>query len=948
MVSINAKSSFLIKLKRIFTTIFLSFIIICYSNTITASAFYCVNHGTSDWWNCAYNFYENYVKPNEVNNKAKYDLTGNDGSFFFGQTGTARTPGNTYYGIIGFNFNVTYNGKKYSAAIGKQSINDIGDEIVGTLKYSLWRAYLYQLVPALQSHNPNDDFSFLYDRSFDTTIYFNAIVAIYDGKGNPSGTVDSYGRVTNGTVYTGPSQLPSWISDKEKLELYNIEGFMPKNSKPQFTPAVYGTLIEPNRPNWPTDLPTTHYHKPGSNEYWVNLKDKFTVYVESSISKSNYGDQIYPDYNYIMLRGNGTDNKIYSRVGTNNGESHDGFANNFDEIDNSSWVTNSDSSNYLVSNFKMRATKDNQYYEFGYTAVKSSSYPPWKQANQILRTDGKVPEVTFNSSETENKWTRGDVNLEISAYDIGSGLKTTKHWLQKDSNGLVSQGEKISKVDLNTSGIYDVVVEAIDNVNNTTGKITKRYLVDKTSPNGEVTVEKITTTGFDVIVKNISDAHSGVNKVKLKSRTDESYSDKMQEGSISQGKNSITFRVNTKDYDNKCGTYYLEAIITDKVGNEKKISYTVNVPYPKPIVSQIEISNYEYKDTDKNTYWVKTNDNYTAKVYGKTNPDNVRYKIDSLHALIRKLGATDFSKMRAFDAYIPNYEPIDSKYYDFSTGTNTLNTSTDLGYESYSIRKKDGYTYSYFDLIMSAEEEITINPMVRISEPKLDSDWNSYSVVVKSDGTAPTGKVTYDYNEDTFVLDMSVANIIEKGSGVDKIWAEYYPEYEEERKVTQDLINTNNVYKGKRNLFELFPDSIEPIEVVIKSIDKVGNEGELFRQVFDPFKIEATITRAWEPYQSIFQEGELGVVHVKLFGGIDYVEIEFPEELNKLAEESEEYSSLDTDKYLTPKKNDSFDYKFYVPIGAEHKIYTVKVTGHKNDKKKIVYPKMEVRGNILN
>ncbi|MDU3527047.1 hypothetical protein [Clostridium sp.] len=191
-------------------------------------------------------------------------------------------------------------------------------------------------------------------------------------------------------------------------------------------------------------------------------------------------------------------------------------------------------------------------------------------------------------------------------------------------------------------------------------------------------------------------------------------------------------------------------------------------------------------------------------------------------------------------------------------------------------------------------------------------------ITVKIDKTPPTGKVTYDYNENTFVLDMSVSNIIEKGSGVDRIWAEFYLEYEEERKITQDLVNTNNVYKGKRNLFELFPDSIEPIEVVIKATDKVGNEGEL------------------------------GVVHVKLFGGIDYVEIEFPEELNKLAEESEEYSSLDTDKYLTPKKNDSFDYKFYVPIGAEHKIYTVKVTGHKNDKKKIVYPKMEVRGNILN
>ena len=566
--------------------------------------------------------------------------------------------------------------------------------------------------------------------------------------------------------------------------------------------------------------------------------------------------------------------------------------------------------------------------------------------NYIIKVDGTKP--TINGTTTYG-WTKDDVTIKLSASDNSGGSGMNRIELYNSSGIKVANATGTNELSslVTQSGKLTYEGKAYDNVGNETKK-TINVNIDKVAPLGEVTVENITTTGFDVVVKNISDAHSGVNKVKLKSRTDESYSDITQEKILSQGQNSITFKVNTKDYDNKCGTYYLDAIITDKVGNEKKISRTVNVPYPKPIVSQIEISNYEYKDTDKNIYWVKTNDNYTAKVYGKANPDNVRYKIDSLHALIRKLGATDFSKMRVFDSYIPNYEPIDSKYYDFSTGTNTLNTSTDLGYESYTIRKKDGYTYSYFDLIMSVEEEITINPMVRISEPKLDSDWNSYSVVVKSDGTAPTGKVAYDYNEDTFVLDMSVVNIIEKGSGVNKIWAEYYPEYEEERKVTQDLINTNNVYKGKRNLFELFPDSIEPIEVVIKAIDKVGNEGELFRQVFDPFKIEATITRDWEPYQSIFQEGELGVVHVKLFGGIDYVEIEFPEELNKLAEESEEYSSLDTDKYLTPKKNDSFDYKFYVPIGAEHKIYSVKVTGHKNDKKKIVHPIMEVRENILN
>jgi hypothetical protein len=564
----------------------------------------------------------------------------------------------------------------------------------------------------------------------------------------------------------------------------------------------------------------------------------------------------------------------------------------------------------------------------------------------VIKVDGTAP--TINGTTTY-EWTKDNVTVKLRASDNSGGSGMDRIELYNSSGVKVASATGTNELSylVTQSGKMIYEAKAYDKVGNETKK-TINVNIDKIAPLGDFTVENITTTGFDVVVKNISDAHSGVSKIKLKSWTDEYYSEITQEKSISQGQNSITFRVNAKDYDNKCGTYYYEVVIEDKVGNEKKVSSFVDVPYPKPIVSQIEISNYEYEDVDKNIYWVKTNDNYTVKVYGKTNPDNVRYKIDSLHALVRNLGAIDFSEMRAFDAYIPNYEPIDSKYYDFSVGTNTLNTSTDLEYESYSVRKEDGYTYSYFDLNMSDEEEITINPMVRILEAKLDSDWNAYSVIVKSDGTAPTGKVVYDYNENTFELDITVSNIIEKGSGVNKIWVEFYPEYEEERKITQDLINTNSVYKGKRNLFELFPDSIEPIEVVVKAIDKVGNEGELFRKVFDPFKIEATITRDWEPYQSIFQEGELGVARVKLFGGIDLVEIEFPEELNKLAEESDEYSRLDTYKYLIPQKKDSFDYKFYVPIGAEHKIYTVKVTGYKNDKKKIVYPNMEVRGNILN
>ncbi|GAA0086268.1 hypothetical protein UT300007_27070 [Clostridium sp. CTA-7] len=92
---------------------------------------------------------------------------------------------------------------------------------------------------------------------------------------------------------------------------------------------------------------------------------------------------------------------------------------------------------------------------------------------------------------------------------------------------------------------------------------------------------------------------------------------------------------------------------------------------------------------------------------------------------------------------------------------------------------------------------------------------------------------------------------------------------------------------------------------------------------------------------SNFKEGEKSVVKVKLYGGIDYVTIEFPEELTDLN------YKLNTYKRFTPEKTKEFDYEFFVPMGSEHKVYTVDVTGYKKGKEKIVYPKMEVIGNIL-
>ena len=57
---------------------------------------------------------------------------------------------------------------------------------------------------------------------------------------------------------------------------------------------------------------------------------------------------------------------------------------------------------------------------------------------------------------------------------------------------------------------------------------------------------------------------------------------------------------------------------------------------------------------------------------------------------------------------------------------------------------------------------------------------------------------------------------------------------------------------------------------------------------------------------------------------------------------------LNTEIILEPKKTDTIDYEFFVPLDTPSKAYRVQVIGYKNGKEKEVYPSFEVEGSILN
>ena len=213
---------------------------------------------------------------------------------------------------------------------------------------------------------------------------------------------------------------------------------------------------------------------------------------------------------------------------------------------------------------------------------------------------------------------------------------------------------------------------------------------------------------------------------------------------------------------------------------------------------------------------------------------------------------------------------------------------------------------------------------------------------VKIDKTAPNGKVSYDYNDTNADFKITVKDIVEEGSGVNRIWVEYSPKNNPNRVVSENLVSKGSIYETEKNLNDLFPDSTDIISMTVKAIDNVGNERVLSQNEIDVFLVSANIERVLEPNTPVFKSGEKGILKIKLFNGVEKVKITFPSELSNLDE------SLNTEIILDPKKTDTIDYEFFVPLDTPSKAYRVQVIGYKNGKEKEVYPSFEVEGSILN
>lgn len=260
----------------------------------------------------------------------------------------------------------------------------------------------------------------------------------------------------------------------------------------------------------------------------------------------------------------------------------------------------------------------------------------------------------------------------------------------------------------------------------------------------------------------------------------------------------------------------------------------------------------------------------------------------------------------------------------------TLNSSYELKAE-----KEGDYNFTGYSKLVNNVKEDNSHKLYKKSDI-------SGGLIIKADGTAPTGDVDCEFNSDTHVANIKINNVSDNGgSGVKKVWVHYInknnPKETRDIEIKKDY---NGSYSTTENLYDLFDGKASDFKIEVYAEDNVGNSKILGNKDVDILELDSDIYRVLEPHTPIFMTNEAGIVNVNLFGGFDRLKIIFPKELTDLN------NKLNLDTTLVPKLNDKYEYNFIVPQGAKEKKYILHVIGYKGNEIKESYPEMRVDGKV--
>lgn len=253
---------------------------------------------------------------------------------------------------------------------------------------------------------------------------------------------------------------------------------------------------------------------------------------------------------------------------------------------------------------------------------------------------------------------------------------------------------------------------------------------------------------------------------------------------------------------------------------------------------------------------------------------------------------------------------------------------------------------------LSGNESLTLDGDKVVAGFKNDNmDINSKSFkYLYIDGQAPTYDSKLEDNDSQVILtlnnieDHSGIKNNEEGVGFDYLDITMYPSDYPKLKVQKKVDNTSITNNNAKIILDYNEEQKEKYgeyTVEIRAVDLLGNTS-IRKLTFYRINLKAEIIRVLEPHEPIFRIGEQGNLNIEVQGKVEKVIIEFPKELSTLD------GTLNQTIELKPSEKEEINKKFFIPQGAEEKDYTVKVIAIKGDKVKYSYPRLTVKGNILN
>lgn len=306
-----------------------------------------------------------------------------------------------------------------------------------------------------------------------------------------------------------------------------------------------------------------------------------TITPEINYNANTPANNSYLNVNSVLVNVSVVENNTYSVILNWNG------------INES--ITNNLNGNYWIN----KANLSDGNYAFYVWVNDSVGHSNLTETRNVI-VDTIKPLINFlNSTTSSGNYSQNYIIANISARDLGSGLNNTRIYL-RNSTYLVNYTTNefgVTFANLGDGGYY-LNASAEDNAGNFNSTETRTILLDTTAPSVTITSPSNNSnlTSDKTIYVNATDLLSQISNVKYKLVNASNLSQVYKEGNLSYNSGSGYYvgTITNVLADVPVGTYLLQAIATDSVGNEGSSYITLNaVEYVLPIITPI-ISSVPY------------------------------------------------------------------------------------------------------------------------------------------------------------------------------------------------------------------------------------------------------------------------------------------------------------------------------------------------------------------